>query len=160
MKSSVLENTEQNKFIKETRHNCINNPTYPKILDFFPPFFLNSILQKLLLTPLYVVTMLFILAENVCCRFLDRINVQVIFTVYVVIVVIIIHTLFVSNLLWLFFQRWCLSTIVIFNLAKKKEKLNDLYVSINKWLQWIMKNGLTQNECRRIHVWHSYVCAS
>jgi len=105
MKSSVLENTEQNKFIKETRHNCINNPTYPKILDFFPPFFLNSILQKLLLTPLYVVTMLFILAENVCCRFLDRINVQVIFTVYVVIVVIIIHTLFVSNLLWLFFQR-------------------------------------------------------
>ena len=97
-------NNEQNKFIKERKkRHSINNPTYPEILDFF---FLNSILQKLLLTPLYVVTILFNLAENVCCRRLDRINVQVIFTIFIVVVIIIIiHRLFLSNLLWLFFQR-------------------------------------------------------
>jgi hypothetical protein len=51
-------NTEQNKFIKETRHNSITNLTYPKTSDFL----LNSILQKLLLTPFYAVPMLINLA--------------------------------------------------------------------------------------------------
>jgi len=65
--------------------------------------------------------MVFNLAENVCCRCLDRINVQVIFTIYVIIVIIIIHRLFLSDLLWLFFQWRCLSAIVVFNLAKQIE---------------------------------------